>query len=198
MNFFNFSGFSQSMSTINIFNFPSGKKPDFKNRNAEVIIETERGQEIVRYNDFKTLYGYSGLKLINSMNYDLTVYLLIEKETIGSAWNLVAPVILENSTMKITQFNLGAFALQGSGGGLSNTSSLFHKLRDYEMRGYKVSVVPKLVDSEILSNFQFADSGLRLMDLIEHPKTIDLANYRKDQFAEIHETYVELTEDYGL
>src|SRR5690606_7222639 len=127
---------------------------------------------------------------------DLIVYLFIQKERKFSTWNLVAPIILEKSTGKINQYGLGYFALQGTGGGLSNTSSILFLLKNHKNKGFKVSILPKIVDSELLGNYEYVDSGVKLSDLIEN--SFDLISYRKEPFDWIYKRYIELLQKYDL
>ena len=139
------------------------------------------------YKDYKTTLGGWETDLIEKINDDLIAYLFIQKERESSAWNLVAPVLLEITTGRIIQYGLGYFALQGCGGGLNNTSSILYYLNKHQEKGYKIYIAPKVVNTKLLRSFEFIDSGTTLGNLLDN--SIDLINYRKGRCEWIYKQY---------
>jgi hypothetical protein len=189
-----------SFNLLNIsFNFYKIKSASFELSDTnpiELVQLTEKEAKQRKYLDYKTTLGGWNINLIDNIEDDIIAYLFIQKEPESSAWNLIAPILLEKSTGKINQYGLGYFALQGCGGGLSNTSSIMYHLKKHKEKGYKASVVPKVVDNQLLNSFQYADSGTTLTDLLE--SSTDLINYRKDKFEWIYMKYSQLTMKYEL
>ncbi len=62
-------------------------------------------------------------------------------------------------------------------------------------KGFKVDIIPKVVDNSKLNNFQYVDSGIKLGDLID---STDLNAYRKDSFVWIDKQLTSLLEKYQL
>lgn len=191
----NFNGIKNTLNSFNVFNISFNKQQEISNI-PENIKEKPISLEDKKPTDYKTTLGGWNLDIIDKINDDLIVYLFIEKEKSSSAWNLVAPIILEKSTGKINQYGLGYFALQGMGGGLGNTSSMLFHFKNHKKKGFKVSILPKIVDSELLANYEYVDSGVKLSDLIEN--SFDLINYRKEPFDWIYKKYIELLHKYDL
>lgn len=192
---FDFSGIKNTLMSNALlsfnFNFNKAKNNDAITVNNDVDIK-----EVKKYVDYKTtLYG-NEVDIVGKINDDIIVYLLIEKEKDSSAWNLVVPIIVEKSTNRITQFGSGWFALEGSGGGLGNTSSLIYYLRKHIEKGYKVSILPKVVDNKLLFDYEYCDSNIKLSDLLEN--SIDLINYQKDSFKWIYKQYQELLQKHKI
>jgi hypothetical protein len=182
---------SINLINISISRGKAEKKADLKIENKlDPIVEKPS------LKDYKTLLGRSDIELIDKINDNVIVYLFIQKSKSSSEWNLVAPIIWEKSTGKISQFGLGDFALEGCGGGIKNTNYILCLLKKHCEKGFNVSLLPKVIDNELLISFEFVDSGTKLIDLID--KSIDLINYRKDAFKWIFKQYSELTFKYGL
>jgi hypothetical protein len=193
----NYNGIKSTLSSFNVFNISINIGVDKKI--SELIIENESITQIEQkpvFKDYKTTLGGWNIDLIDKINDNIIVYFFIQKTKDSSAWNLVAPVIIEKSTGKISQYGLGYFALEGSGGGLSNMSSIMYYLKKHREKGYEVSLLPKIVENELLSNYEFVDSGIKLTDLTEN--SISLINYRKEAFEWIYKQYNELVVEYGL
>lgn len=192
---FDFSGIKNTLMSNTLlsfsFNFNRAKKDEAIAVNNDVVIE-----EVKKYTDYKTtLYG-DEIDIVGKINDDIIVYLFIEKEKDSSAWNLVVPVIIEKSTNRIIQFGSGWFALEGCGGGLGNTSSLIYNLKKHIEKGYKVSILPKVIDNKLLYDYEYCDSNINLSDLLEN--SIDLINYRKDAFKWIYKQYQELLQKHKI
>lgn len=201
MNFISisFDAIKNTLMSINLvsFSFNFGKKIK---ADDSIVIKNNNHLEAIEkqiYSDYKTTLGRSSIKLIDGIKNDLIVYLFLEKEKAeGIAWNLAVPVVVENLTEKSYQFDLGCFALEGSGGGLWSTSLLLNSLKKHSEKGYKVSVVPKVIPNKFLRDFQYFDSGLKINNLLEN--SIDLINYRKGSFIWIYKKYQELMDEYQL
>lgn len=192
---FDFSGIKNTLMSNTLlsfsFNFNRTKKDDNIVVKNDAVIE-----EVKKYTDYKTtLYG-DEIDVVGKINDDIIVYLFIEKEKDSSAWNLVVPVIIEKSTNRIIQFGSGWFALEGCGGGLGNTSSLIYNLKKHIEKGYKVSILPKVVDNKLLYDYEYCDSNINLSDLLEN--SIDLINYRKDAFKWIYKQYQEILQKHKI
>ncbi|MGB3468645.1 MAG: hypothetical protein WBA74_25395 [Cyclobacteriaceae bacterium] len=197
---FSFNGIKNSMFSFTFFNFSitSGneKKPEVQR--VENIAEepcrlSENEPSPKEFTDYKTTLCRWDIKLIDEVEDDVTLYLFIQKRTEKiSSWNLITPVVLENTTGKISQFDSGCFALQGSGGGLSNTRLLMYYLQLHREKGFKVYVVPKVVDNQLLDSFEYTDSGTTLSDILHN--STDLINYQKNQFKWIYKQYLYLIE----
>lgn len=190
----NLNGISNTLNEINFLNFSVNL-----NRNKEVkeIEPTISGIiENPTFIDRKTTLSSSEIELIDKIKDDVVVYLFIQKNKEHSTWNLIAPIIVEKGTGKIYQYEYRNFALEGSGGGLSNTSSVFYHLKKHSEKGFQVLIAPKIVDNSLINGFEYADSGIKLNDLLDD--SIDLHNYRKDSFEWIYEQYQELIAKYQL
>lgn len=198
----NFNGIKNTLSTYNLFNFSFNfflnfeKKKNIKQELDSIEQTIQNIKEVQIYSDHKTTLSGSCTDRIEKLTDDLRVYLFIQKNKESSAWNLVAPVIYECSTGEVTQYSLGYFALQGSGGGLGSISSMFYHLKNHIKKGYKVSIFPKVVDNTILKNFEYVDSGLKLQDVID--KSTRLIHYQKDVFKWIYKQYIELVDKYDI
>lgn len=191
----NFNGIKNTLNSFNVFNVSFHKQREVS-KISDNIEEKPMSSKKIKPTDHKTTLGGWNLDIIDKIKDDLIVYLFIQKERKFSTWNLVAPIILEKSTGKINQYGLGYFALQGTGGGLSNTSSMLFLLKNHKNKGFKVSILPKIVDSELLGNYEYVDSGVKLSDLIEN--SFDLISYRKEPFDWIYKQYIELLQKYDL
>jgi hypothetical protein len=167
-----------------------------KEVNKEPITELNAVEVKKKYYDNKTTLGGWALNEINKFNEDITVYIFIQKQKTFSAWNLVAPFFIGLESKKTIQFGLGYFALEGSGGGLSKTEMLMFHLNKHKQKGYNVNMLPMVIESELLENFEYVDSGVTLSNLLEN--AIPLINYRKDSFEWIYKQYNELVDEYEL
>jgi len=192
-----YNGIKNPLASFNVFNISINRSLDKKT--SELTIENKSITTIEEkpiFKDYKTTLGGWNINLIDKVNDNVIVYFFIQKTKGSSAWNLVAPVILEKSTGKINQYGLGYFALEGSGGGLSNMSSIMYYLKKHREKGYEISLLPKIVENKLLNDYEFVDSGIKLTDLTEN--SIDLINYRKEAFECIYKQYNELLSKYGL
>jgi hypothetical protein len=171
---------------------------NFNKKEKSKILNLESTETIDRINftESKTTLSTNQFHLIDNINDNVIVYLFIQKDKKSSAWNLIAPIVEEKRTGKIFQFALGYFALQGSGGGISNICSLFSHLRNLKERGFKVDILPKIADTSLINDFEYIDSGIKLQDLLND--SIDLINYRKEKFSEIYKEYIRLIEKHNL
>jgi len=171
---------------------------NFNKKEKSKILNLESTETIDRINftESKTTLSTNQFHLIDNINDNVIVYLFIQKDKKSSAWNLIAPIVEEKRTGKIFQFALGYFALQGSGGGISNLCSLFSHLRNLKERGFKVDILPKIADTSLINDFEYIDSGIKLQDLLND--SIDLINYRKEKFSEIYKEYIRLIEKHNL
>ena len=190
----NYNGIKNTMASFSLLNINIGKKTEnkkvVKNKIPEKIITLDKPK------DYKTTLGRTEIELIDKMIGDLSVYLFIEKEKEHSFWNMVVPVIIEKNTNKMYQYKNGCFALEGSGGGLSNTSSIIRYLKLHTEKGYNVSIAPKIIENKLLNAFNFIDSEINLDALIE--KSTDLILYRKNEFEWIYSQYEELINEFKL
>ncbi|MCC9074377.1 hypothetical protein LNQ49_22545 [Flavobacterium sp. F-65] len=66
----------------------------------------------------------------------------------------------------------------------------------FALSAFNVFIASKIVDNALLTGFEYADSGIKLSDLLE--ESIDLHNYRKDSFVWIYKQYQELIIKYKL
>ncbi len=193
---FSYNGIKNTFASFSLFNISINGKKDKLLLQETIKPELQEINKAPTFNDFKTTLGGCNIDLIEKINDNLIVYLFIEKDKEHSSWNLIAPIILEKSTGKINQYGLGYFALEGSGGGLANTSSMMFHLKKHKEKGFNVSILPKIVDNSYLTNFEYFDSGIRLKDLVDN--SIDLINYRKGSFEWIYKQYQELIVKYEL
>ncbi len=193
---FNYNGIKNTLASFNLLSISIERKAEKVEHpsNTELIkLEPTVSKE---YRDHKTTLGGWETDLIAKLNDNLIAYFFIQKERESSDWNLVAPVLLETTTGRIIQYGLGYFALQGCGGGLNNTNSVLYYLNKLQERGYKVHLVPKVVDTNLLRSFEYTDSGTTLENLLKN--SIDLINYRKGKFEWIHKQYQQLVDKYKL
>lgn len=183
-----------SMLSFTFFNLSN----NFNKKEKSKILNLESTEtiEAINFTESKTTLSTNQFHLIDNINDNVIVYLFIQKDKKSSAWNLIAPIVEEKRTGKIFQFGLGYFALQGSGGGISNICSLFSHLRNLKERGFKVDILPKIADTSLINDFEYLDSGIKLQDLLND--SIDLINYRKEKFSEIYKEYIRLIEKHNL
>lgn len=121
---------------------------------------------------------------------------LYSKTPTSGAWNLVVPVVKGDESKRFLEFALGSFALQGCGGGLNNTDTLFYYLEKHINKGYNVTILPKVIESTYLDDFQYLDSNVKIETLLEN--SIDLINYRKGKLDWIFKEYIRLSNKYSL
>lgn len=150
----------------------------------------------ITFREPKTTLSTNHFDLLSKINKNVIVFLFIQKDRSNSTWNLISPIVKEKDTGKFFQFGLGYFALQGSGGGLSNTCSLFSHLKKLKNRGFQVDILPKIAETSLMSDFEYLDSGIKLQDLIDN--SIDLINYREKSFSWIYQEYQRLLEKHKL
>ena len=195
---FNYSGIKNTIASFTLFKFDFGKKPNIDTSKLEIVQTPEKIIDKPQPKDYKTTLGGTKISLIEKLNGDLTAYLFIEKNKIleHSAWNMVVPVIIESRTKIMYQYTNGGFALEGSGGGLSNTRSLLRYLKLHMDKGFNVLLIPKVIDNDLLDNFKFIDSGVDLDILIKN--STDLILYRKNEFEWIYSQYKELLSELNL
>ena len=133
---------------------------------------------------------------IGDLKENITIYLFIQKTPTSGAWNLVVPVVKGDESKRFLEFALGSFALQGCGGGLNNTDTLFYYLEKHINKGYNVTILPKVIESTYLDDFQYLDSNVKIETLLEN--SIDLINYRKGKLDWIFKEYIRLSNKYSL
>ena len=189
-----FTLIKNTLFSVSLFNISFNKKKESTQIKEEALVPIL--EEKVPFKDLKTLYGICGLELIDKMCNDLTAYLFIQKNKDHSSWNLVVPVIIDRITNEALQFGQGYFALEGSGGGLNYTDSIFRKLKEHKANGFNVSICPIIVDNKLLDDFEYIDSNLKWNDLLKDG--INLANYRKREFVWIYKQYSEIKAKYQL
>lgn len=188
------TGVSNTFASFNFLNIPiSINKGKEKKKIKPEISEPIKMPE---YTDRKSTLNGWRVDLIENINEDVILYLFIQKDVQYSAWNLLMPILLHRISGKIYQYDFNCFVLQGVGGGLSNTVNFFYYLRQLKQKGFQVSIVAKVTDSNLMNSFEYADSGIKLNDLIE--SSVDLINYRKNEFMSIYEKYQELITEFQL
>lgn len=197
-----FSEIKNTLMSYNLFNFNfSFNKPkEASNPIIDDVTAVDSCNAIVeakKYTDYKTILYASDVGVIEKINDDIIAYLFIEKEKDHSNnWNLVTPIIVEVSTSRVIQFGCSGFALQGCGSGLSSTGSLIYKLKNHIEKGYKVSILPKVINNKLLHDYGYYDSNIKLTDLLDN--SIDLINYKKGSFKWIYKQYQELLQKYMI
>ncbi|GIQ57863.1 hypothetical protein Flavo103_09990 [Flavobacterium collinsii] len=189
-----FNGVKNSLFSLTLFNVSNNFNN--KEKNEALNLETTQIIEKITFKEPKTTLSTNHFDLLDKINGDVIVYLFIQNEKNSSAWNLISPIVKEKETGRIFQFGLGYFALQGSGGGLSNTCSLFRYLRKLKDKGGQVDILPKIAKTSLMSDFEYFDSGIKLQDLID--SSVDLINYRKESFLWIYLEYQRLLEKHKL
>lgn len=190
-------GINTTFLSINFLSL-SIKKQQNANENKSEIKDNliDNNLPKIKFLDNKTTLGGWEIDKVKEIDSNVNVYLFIQKYKAESAWNLVAPIIHEKDKNKIYQYGLGYFALEGSGGGLHNTRCLIYELVKLREKGIKVNIIPKVIDNEVISGFQYFDSGINLEYLLE--KSIDLINYRKGSFLNIYKQINEITTEASL
>lgn len=196
---FSFNNFSNTISAFNLFNFSI----NLNKKNAKVQLHPEESvqkeitnNEINKWRDYKTALHGGEISYIGDLKENITIYLFIQKTPTSGAWNLVVPVVKGDESQRFLEFALGSFALQGCGGGLNNTDTLFYYLEKHINKGYNVTILPKVIESTYLDDFQYLDSNVKIETLLEN--SIDLINYRKGKLDWIFKEYIRLSNKYSL
>lgn len=184
------NGVKNSLYSFTFFNLSTNFKK--KEKSETLNLETTK----IIFKEPKTTLSTNHFDLLSKINGNVIVYLFIQKERSSSAWNLISPIIKEKKTGKTFQFGLGYFALQGSGGGLSNTCTLFSHLRKLKDKGFQVDILPKIAETSLMSDFEYLDSRIKLQDLLDN--SIDLINYRNESFSWIYQEYQRLIKKHKL
>jgi hypothetical protein len=193
----NLGGIRNTFASFNLINISLNNKISEENLNQVEENKIPIPIEKQAYKDAKTVLAGNATKLIEAIVDDVVVYLFLGKEKQSySAWNTLIPVVLEKSTQRIHQYGPGCFALEGSGGGLSNTSSLLHYLKLHKEKGFSVQVLPFVIDESCLHDFEYADSGIGLTEL--KVEATQLSLYRKREFVYIHDKLERLKIEYGI
>lgn len=118
---------SQITNSFSIFSFNYSTKKEIVSQKIEQIQKEEDKKSISDKRDYKTTMSGSKIELIEKLEEDIVIYLFIQKEKEnGISWNLIAPIVKCLTSNTILQYGLGFFALQGSGGGLNSTNSIFY------------------------------------------------------------------------
>ena len=178
---FNFN-ISQIANSFSIFSFNYSVKKEIESPKKEQIQKKEDNESVSDKRDYKTTMSGSKIELIGKLNEDIVIYLFIQKEKEnGISWNLVVPIVKCLTSNTILQYGLGFFALQGSGGGLNSTNSIFS---------------PRVIkNNQLLKEFEYCDNNLTLDDLDKN--SIPLCNYLiNDTFVSIYKKYNEFIERY--
>jgi hypothetical protein len=193
----NLGGIRNTLASFNFINVSFGGKSSEEKLNKVEVNKAPIPVEKRVYKDAKTVLAGSATKLIENIADDVVVYLFLGKEKQSySAWNTLIPVVLEKSTQRIHQYGSGRFALEGSGGGLSNTTSLLHYLKLHKEKGFSVQVLPFVIDESCLHDFEYADSGIGLAEL--KAEATQLSLYRKREFIYIHDKLESLMIEYKI
>lgn len=141
----------------------------------------------------KTTLKKHEIGIISKIGTDVIAYLFIEKNKDRSAWNLIAPIVLEKYSGKIYQYDMNCFALEGCGGGLRNTKDIIHELKRLSQRNINVCIIPKVIDNELIHGFEYNDSDITLNHLINN--SIDLINYRIGSLQWIYKQFEQINEE---
>lgn len=193
---FNFN-ISQIANSFSIFSFNYSVKKEIESQKKEQIQKKEDNESVSDKRDYKTTMSGSKIELIGRLNEDIVIYLFIQKEKEnGISWNLVVPIVKCLTSNTILQYGLGFFALQGSGGGLNSTNSIFISAKKLKEKGYNVIFSPRVIkNNQLLKEFEYCDNNLTLDDLDKN--SIPLCNYLiKDTFISIYKKYNEFIERY--
>ena len=193
---FNFN-ISQIANSFSIFSFNYSVKKEIESQKKEQIQKKEDNESVSDKRDYKTTMSGSKIELIGRLNEDIVIYLFIQKEKEnGISWNLVVPIVKCLTSNTILQYGLGFFALQGSGGGLNSTNSIFISAKKLKEKGYNVIFSPRVIKkNQLLKEFEYCDNNLTLDDLDKN--SIPLCNYLiNDTFISIYKKYNEFIERY--
>jgi hypothetical protein len=193
---FNFN-ISQIANSFSIFSFNYSVKKEIESQKKEQIQKKEDNESVSHKRDYKTTMSGSKIELIGKLNEDIVIYLFIQKEKEnGISWNLVVPIVKCLTSNTILQYGLGFFALQGSGGGLNSTNSIFISAKKLKEKGYNVIFSPRVIkNNQLLKEFEYCDNNLTLDDLDKN--SIPLCNYLiNDTFESIYKKYNEFIERY--
>lgn len=191
---FSLNQLKNTINSFNIFNISINldKSKNDINLKENIIIEEKVKEPIKR--DHKTTLSGLNLDLIENFNEDVIIYLFIQKQVDSSTWNLIAPIIRGIKTNKLIQFVLGYFGLQGSGGGMNSTDSLFYHSKKLKEKGYNVNIIPKVIENKLIHDFEYFDNNLTINDL--HLKSIHLFNYSKGKHSSIKDEFNRLNQKY--
>lgn len=196
---FSFNNTKNTLSSISLFNISINLKKESKAVPPQ-IEESHQNEKIEnkinQWHDYKTPLSGNEISYIEDFKENITTYLFIQKALTIGAWNLVVPIIKGDESKRFLEFGLGYFALQGCGGGLNNTDTLFYYLEKHKNKGYNVAILPKVIESTYLDDFQYLDSNVKLETLLEN--SIDLINYRKGKLDWIFKEYIRLLNKYSL
>ena len=77
-----------------------------------------------------------------------------------------------------------------------NSSGKRIYLEKHINKGYNVTILPKVIESTYLDDFQYLDSNVKIETLLEN--SIDLINYRKGKLDWIFKEYIRLSNKYSL
>ena len=193
---FNFN-ISQIANSFSIFSFNYSVKKEIESPKKEQIQKKEDNESVSDKRDYKTTMSGSKIELIEKLEEDIVIYLFIQKEKEnGISWNLVVPIVKCLTSNTILQYGLGFFALQGSGGGLNSTNSIFISAKKLKEKGYNVIFSPRVIkNNQLLKEFEYCDNNLTLDDLDKN--SIPLCNYLiNDTFVSIYKKYNEFIERY--
>lgn len=194
MNLFSFTGIQNSISSwsINLFNIviTKGETTNVNNHLAISQEVKETPPSIDENRTRKTLLTTSELSLIEGINEDVIAYFFIMKDLESrSAWHLTIPIIKGRYSAREFQYQLGYYAFEGCGGGLSNTISVFYHLRKLEEKGYKVNYTARVVENNTIEDFEYI-SNINLEDLLNSSE--DLIHYRTGDFGSIFNAFAKL------
>ncbi len=99
--------------------------------------------------------------------------------------------LIENDSINCIR---GYFGLQGSGGGMNSTDSLFYHSKKLKEKGYNVNIIPKVIENKLIHDFEYFDNNLTINDL--YLKSIHLFNYSKGKHSSIKDEFNRLNQKY--
>ena len=150
----NYNGIKNSLLSYSMFSFTYNRRVNNIILENKIEEDHKKIEENKVFKDYKTTLGRNDIDIIDKINDNIIVYLFIQKNKTFSSWNLVVPVIKEKTTEKLYQFRLGDFALEGQGGGLRNTELFINSIKKHNNKGFKVPLLPKVIDNKLLTNFE--------------------------------------------
>lgn len=148
-----------------------------------ILVEKEKELHVEEMNELPL----NGLHDKITESRETIVYLIVEKNP-STSWNLIMPVVYNTQTDHWTVFTRNC-SLQGCGGGLNNTTSIFHNVRKAKRLGYKVAISARVCDNDKMKKLRTRQIGIK--DLLD--SSFALENYATNQFKEINQTYKEKT-----
>jgi hypothetical protein len=199
---FNFDALKQTGVSLNLINISWTSKRGSKEAVKAILLpgDADPARKPVtkrKLMDRKTPLGGTFISSIGAIEEDVILYLFISKQkTKGSEYHLITPVAIEKKCNRIYQFNNSCFALEGMGGGINNIDSLFYNLSEVKRKGYRVTIVTKVIENEYLSDYEYFDSNLHLHDLISN--SWDIESHRKDRFVQIYQELLQRKNKYQL